>query len=63
MTIGYTECSAQDIRKIVEQLGQEFTGNSYHLFRRSCNHFTNAFIRVRKKVLSSFETIGFQTKS
>ncbi len=62
MTIGYTEYSAQDIHKIVAQLSQEFTGNSYHLFRRNCNHFTDAFIRVKKKVLSSFETIGFETK-
>ena len=36
----------EDIQDIVENLGSDFTGESYHLLNRNCNHFTDEFIQV-----------------
>ncbi|EPS72119.1 hypothetical protein M569_02640, partial [Genlisea aurea] len=37
--IGWTEMSIDEVRNLMEKLGQDFTGNSYNLISKNCNHF------------------------
>ena len=44
--LGRTDFTAEDVRKIVDQMGKEFHGDKYHLMTKNCNHFTAAFAKV-----------------
>jgi deubiquitinase DESI2 len=35
--------SETEIERIIDRISAEFTGNSYDLFTRNCNHFSNEF--------------------
>lgn len=37
--IGTTDLGTKDIRVFMEKLAQEYSGNSYHLISKNCNHF------------------------
>nr|XP_036213653.1 deubiquitinase DESI2-like [Bactrocera oleae] len=37
--LGCTQFTNEQVYQIVEELGQKFTGNSYHLIHNNCNHF------------------------
>ena len=39
--IGETSMGAQEVQEVVQQLGSEYKGTSYHLLERNCNHFSN----------------------
>lgn len=39
--IGETSLGAQEVQEVVQQLGSEYKGTSYHLLERNCNHFSN----------------------
>ena len=39
--IGETSLGAQEVQELVQQLGSEYKGTSYHLLERNCNHFSN----------------------
>ncbi|CAH1419022.1 unnamed protein product [Lactuca virosa] len=39
--IGWTEMSLRDVRGFMEMLSQDYTGISYNLITRNCNHFCN----------------------
>ena len=41
MVIGETSLGAQEVQELVQQLGSEYKGTSYHLLERNCNHFSN----------------------
>ncbi|XP_002970161.2 deSI-like protein At4g17486 [Selaginella moellendorffii] len=41
MVLGSTELSAGDVRELIERMSIAYTGDSYHLILRNCNHFTN----------------------
>ncbi|KAH8386586.1 hypothetical protein KR093_001334, partial [Drosophila rubida] len=44
--LGYTQFSRDEVHRIVEQLGWQFTGNSYHLTSNNCNHFSDTMSRI-----------------
>ncbi|PNX74965.1 desi-like protein at4g17486-like protein [Trifolium pratense] len=37
--IGTTDLGMKDVREFMEKLAQEYSGNSYHLISKNCNHF------------------------
>jgi hypothetical protein len=37
--IGTTDLGVKDVRGFMEKLAQEYSGNSYHLISKNCNHF------------------------
>ncbi|XP_067630158.1 deubiquitinase DESI2-like [Eurosta solidaginis] len=39
INLGCTQFSCNQVYQIVEELGQKFTGSSYHLINNNCNHF------------------------
>ncbi|TKY58096.1 DeSI protein [Spatholobus suberectus] len=39
--IGWTEMGPKDVRAFMEGLAQEYSGNTYHLIQKNCNHFCN----------------------
>ncbi|XP_017064889.1 deubiquitinase DESI2 [Drosophila eugracilis] len=44
--LGYTHFSNADVDRIVDQLGMQFPGNSYHLTQKNCNHFSNTLAHI-----------------
>ncbi|XP_017110790.1 deubiquitinase DESI2 [Drosophila elegans] len=44
--LGYTHFSRRDVERIVDQLGVQFPGDSYHLTSRNCNHFSNSLVHI-----------------
>jgi deubiquitinase DESI2 len=44
--IGYTEFSEEDVRRIVEEIGNQFRGDKYHLMNNNCNHFSSALTQI-----------------
>ncbi|GKV03191.1 hypothetical protein SLEP1_g15541 [Rubroshorea leprosula] len=39
--IGRTDLDQREVRSFMEQLAEEYSGNTYHLITRNCNHFCN----------------------
>lgn len=39
--IGRTDMGAKEVRAFMEKLAQEYSGNTYNLITRNCNHFCN----------------------
>ncbi|KAF5773458.1 putative PPPDE peptidase domain, PPPDE putative peptidase domain superfamily [Helianthus annuus] len=39
--IGRTDFGSREVRSFIETLATEYTGNSYNLITRNCNHFCN----------------------
>ncbi|MQL71193.1 hypothetical protein Taro_003507 [Colocasia esculenta] len=39
--IGRTDLGAREVRAVMEELAEEYTGSSYHLISKNCNHFCN----------------------
>ncbi|KAJ1413134.1 PPPDE putative peptidase domain [Sesbania bispinosa] len=37
--IGTTDLGPRDVRAFMEKLAQEYSGNTYHLISKNCNHF------------------------
>ena len=64
-TLGTTDFVRSDLEGLVNQMGEEWTGDKYHLLRRNCNHFTAEFSKVlittslRHCVTSSLLTTHF----
>jgi len=44
--LGCTDFTRPEIESIVEQLGDQYRGDQYHLLKKNCNHFTTAFIEI-----------------
>ncbi|GAA53078.1 PPPDE peptidase domain-containing protein 1, partial [Clonorchis sinensis] len=44
--VGHTDFTEADIALILEDMGPQYRGDQYHLLRRNCNHFSDAFIQV-----------------
>lgn len=56
--IGCTDFNYQEVRRIVEELGNQFRGDRYHLMNNNCNHFSSALTQVQKHLLPNIA--GFQ---
>ncbi|OMO61622.1 hypothetical protein CCACVL1_23389 [Corchorus capsularis] len=39
--IGRTDLGPKDVRAFMEKLAREYSGNTYHLITKNCNHFCN----------------------
>lgn len=44
--IGCTDFTEEEVRRIVEELGNQFRGDRYHLMNNNCNHFSGALTQV-----------------
>ncbi|ALC50025.1 CG12231 [Drosophila busckii] len=44
--LGYTQFTQSEVLRIVEQMGCQFPGNSYHLTNNNCNHFSNKLTHI-----------------
>lgn len=44
--IGYTDFNNDEVREIINNLGNEFTGDKYHLLHKNCNHFTDCLAKI-----------------
>ncbi|KAG9456260.1 hypothetical protein H6P81_000768 [Aristolochia fimbriata] len=48
--IGRTDLGPREVRAFMEKLAEEYTGNTYHLITKNCNHFCNdACLRLTGK--------------
>ncbi|KAJ8634839.1 hypothetical protein MRB53_009106 [Persea americana] len=48
--IGRTGLSPKEVRRLMEELAEEYTGDTYHLITRNCNHFCHdACLRLTGK--------------
>jgi len=45
ISLGTTQLSANEIQQIIDELSDQFTGNSYHPLRRNCNSFSEELCR------------------
>lgn len=39
--IGRTDLGPREVRAFMEKLAEEYSGNTYHLITKNCNHFCN----------------------
>lgn len=39
--IGRTDLGPKEVRAFMEKLAEEYSGNTYHLITKNCNHFCN----------------------
>lgn len=44
--IGCTDFTEEEVRRIVEELGNQFRGDRYHLMNNNCNHFSGALTQI-----------------
>ncbi|XP_014496331.1 deSI-like protein At4g17486 [Vigna radiata var. radiata] len=39
--IGLTDMGTRDVRELMERMDKDYSGNTYHLIQKKCNHFRN----------------------
>lgn len=44
--IGTTDFTDEEVRRIIEELGNQFRGDKYHLMNNNCNHFSQGVTQV-----------------
>lgn len=44
--IGHTDFTEDDVRRLVEEIGNQFRGDRYHLMNNNCNHFSSSLTQV-----------------
>lgn len=44
--VGFTDFTYRDVCAILSNMERDFRGAHYHLLRKNCNHFSNAFVEV-----------------
>lgn len=45
--IGHTDFNANDVKRIMTELGKDFRGDKYHLMNKNCNHFSGSLTKVK----------------
>ncbi|KAG9299576.1 hypothetical protein G9A89_020747 [Geosiphon pyriformis] len=45
ITMGFAELDKDQIKDIIQELSEEYRGNTYNLLTRNCNHFSNELCR------------------
>ena len=43
--VGYTSMTPQHVQQAVQEMGEQYKGNAYHLLQRNCNHFSSDLCR------------------
>jgi|UniRef100_A0AC35EV95 hypothetical protein len=43
---GETDFTAYEIKKIIQQLGEDYRGDKYHLITKNCNHFSQMLVKM-----------------
>lgn len=46
MVIGYTSLEPHEVQDVVQQLGYDFRGNSYHLLERNCESLLLCVVNI-----------------
>lgn len=54
--IGCTDFTYQEVRRILEELGNQFRGDRYHLMNNNCNHFSSALTQVDTTTFNNFNS-------
>lgn len=49
--IGCTDFTEEEVRRIVEELGNKFRGDRYHLMNNNCNHFSGGLTQVHTSII------------
>ncbi|RIB04454.1 PPPDE putative peptidase domain-containing protein [Gigaspora rosea] len=44
--MGHTSLSKEEVKNVIEELSREWSGNSYNLLTRNCNHFTSDLCNI-----------------
>lgn len=44
--MGQVDLSQEQLDIIIAELGEKYTGTSYHLMGRNCNHFTAELVNI-----------------
>jgi len=44
--LGETDFSAYEVKRMIETLGEEYRGDSYHLITKNCNHFSQYLVKT-----------------
>lgn len=53
--IGRTDMGPKEVRAFMEKLAEEYSGNTYNLITKNCNHFCNdASLRLTKRPIPSW---------
>jgi len=58
LELGYTDFTQPEIEQLVEQMGVEYRGDQYHLLKKNCNHFAQAFVEVRGSCSGPYRVSG-----
>jgi len=43
VTLGTTDCSAEQLKDVLDRMATKFHNTAYHLVHRNCNHFSETF--------------------
>ncbi|XP_047327421.1 deSI-like protein At4g17486 [Impatiens glandulifera] len=53
--IGKTDMDPKEVRSLMEKLADEYSGNTYHLITKNCNHFCNdACLRLTERPIPNW---------
>lgn len=46
IVIGYTDFTEHEVRSVIEDMGKDFKGESYHLMKKNCNDFSGTLTQI-----------------
>lgn len=44
--IGCTDFTEEEVRRIIDEIGNQYRGDRYHLMNNNCNHFSGSLTQV-----------------
>lgn len=54
--IGCTDFNEEEVRRIIEEIGNQFRGDRYHLMNNNCNHFSSSLTQVHFFILRPIQS-------